>query len=214
LPDELIGSVEGLFVAAGPNGGGKSTVIGGRFAHLGAAYYNPDVEARRLIADNPGLPQHKANIAAWEKGVMLLDDAIEKGRRFAFETTLGGSTITARLMDAARRGVPVRMWYVALASVDLHLDRVRQRVELDGHDIPETDVRRRYIDSPKNLIRLLPHLTDLHVFDNSQVPEPDQTEFAPRLLLRLREREIEFAEDDDRPDWARPVLAAARTRRQ
>jgi predicted ABC-type ATPase len=142
------GSAEGLFVAAGTNGGGKSSLFGARFASVGADYYNPDREARKLIADNPGMAQREANILAWQKGIRLLDDAIEKRKRFAFETTLGGKTITAKLIDAAKVGVPVRMWYVSLRSVDLHLDRVRQRVHLGGHDIPEADVRRRYADSP------------------------------------------------------------------
>jgi hypothetical protein len=102
------------------------------------------------------------------------------------------------------------MWYVALDSVELHIQRVREREARGGHGIPDEDIRRRYVESPKNLIRLLPHLTDLHLYDNSRVPTADEPSLEPRLLLRVRERRLEFVEQRQVPRWAIPILAAAR----
>ena len=36
-----------------------------------------------------------------------------------------------------------------------------------GHDIPESKVRTRYNTSRQNMLRLMPHVTDLRVYDNS-----------------------------------------------
>ena len=89
------------------------------------------------------------------------------GSTFAFETTLGGKTITALLERALGAGGEVRIWYVGLSTPELHLARVRARVARGGHDIPEAQIRARYDASRLNLIRMLPHLTELRVYDNS-----------------------------------------------
>ena len=52
------------------------------------------------------------------------------------------------------------------------------------HDIPEDRIRERYDRSRENLIRLLPHLTELRVFDNSVEADPSRGA-APRPLLVL-----------------------------
>ena len=58
---------------------------------------------------------------------------------------------------------------VQIAFVDtpgLHIARVRARVARGGHDIPEARVRDRFDTSRLNLIRLLPRLTELVVYEN------------------------------------------------
>jgi hypothetical protein len=53
--------------------------------------------------------------------------ALEQRLRFAFATTLGGTSITGLLIHAANVALPVRMWYVGLRDPDLHIQRVRAR---------------------------------------------------------------------------------------
>ena len=76
------------------------------------------------------------------------------------------------LSEAASQGFEVRIWYVGLASPDLHIERVRNRVRAGGHDIPESSIRRRWRHSRLNLVQLLPHLTELRVYDNSADADP------------------------------------------
>ena len=179
----------------------------------GGEYYNPDEAARALIAANPGLEQAKANAAAWRQGKRLLERAIAERLdfAFAFETTLGGATMTRLLADAATAGFEVRVFYVGLASPDLHLARVRSRVTAGGHDIPEDDIRRRWRHSRMNLVRLLPGLTELRVYDNSAAADPAGGD-APRptLVLHVDHGEIVGPPDLAKtPAWARPIVAAA-----
>ncbi|MBP8116868.1 MAG: hypothetical protein KAY09_03975, partial [Nitrospira sp.] len=90
-----------LYVIAGVNGAGKSSIAGATFRALGSDYFNPDEAARRLMTVNPALSQNAANGVAWRQGVRLLRRAIEERLAFAFETTLGGNTITHLLAQAA-----------------------------------------------------------------------------------------------------------------
>lgn len=200
-----------FYVIAGVNGAGKSSIAGATFRALGSHYFNPDEAARRLMGANPGLSQKDANGIAWGQGVRLLKRAIEERLDFAFETTLGGHTITQLLGQAASQGIEIHMWYVGLTSPELHLERVRARVSRGGHDIPERDVRRRFEHSRLNLIALLPHLTALRVHDNSREADPAAGEVpSPRLVFRMERGEIIGPPDlSPTPNWAKPIVAAA-----
>jgi predicted ABC-type ATPase len=200
-----------IYVLAGVNGAGKSSIGGAMIRASGGEYYNPDEAAKALIAANPGLEQAKANAAAWRQGKRLLERAITERLDFAFETTLGGGTMTGILADAAAAGFEVRVFYVGLASPELHLERVSRRVGAGGHDIPEADIRRRWRHSRINLVRLLPVLTELRVYDNSAAADPAAGE-APRPLLVLHVDHGELVGPPDltaTPTWARPIVAAA-----
>jgi predicted ABC-type ATPase len=200
-----------IYVIAGVNGAGKSSVGGATFRSLGGDYFNPDEAARRLMAANPGLGQAAANGAAWRQGRDLLERAIRDNLDFAIETTLGGSTIPRLLADAAARGIRIHVWYVGLSNPEQHIRRVRSRVRKGGHDIPEQAIRRRFEHSRLNLVSLLPALTALKMYDNSTDADPADGK-APALtpVLIMENRKILNPEALSRaPGWAKPIVAAA-----
>jgi predicted ABC-type ATPase len=200
-----------IHVLAGVNGAGKSSIVGATIRAKGGEYYNPDEGAREIRAANPGLSQTEANAAAWEQGRKLLERAIGQGLDFTFETTLGGNTMPRLLAEAAERGVDVHIFYVGLDSAEAHIERVRQRVRAGGHDIPEADIRRRCRHSLINLVKLLPVLTGLRVYDNSATANP-ATGQAPQPVLVLqmdRGRIAGPADLTSTPAWAKPIVAAA-----
>ena len=141
----------------------------------------------------------------------MLDDAIRGRREHFFETTLGGETIAERLETALDQGLEVRIWYVGLVSPELHLARIASRVARGGHDIPEADVRRRYDAGRRTLIRLLPRITELKLFDNSAEADPaDGMTPKPRELLHVAGGKIvAIAGLGWTPEWAKPIIAAA-----
>jgi predicted ABC-type ATPase len=198
-------------VLAGVNGAGKSSIGGAMIRSAGGDYFNPDEAARTLIARNPGLDQVKANAAAWRQGKRLLQRAIDEDLDFALETTLGGNTMTRLIEEAAATGIEVRIWYVGLGSPQAHVDRVRRRVSKGGHDIPEAAIRRRWRHSRLNLVRLLPVLTELRVYDNSADADPDTgTSPQPVLVLHVERRNVIGPKElSSTPDWAKPIVAAA-----
>ena len=92
---------------------------------------------------------------------------------------------------------------------------MRRRVACGGHDIPEAKVRERYRRSRENLIRLLPVLDALRVFDNSAEADPNAgIAPAPKLVLDVRRGRIKAPTELDTlltatPGWAKPIVAAA-----
>lgn len=196
---------------AGVNGAGKSSVVGATIREAGGRYFNPDEEAGALTEEHPGLSQLQANARAWETGRRGLERAIARQENYTFETTLGGQTIANLLSQALDAGLEVVMRYVGLDSPERHIARVRARVLLGGHDIPEQKIRERYSTSREHLIALLPRLTDLVVYDNSEERDPNQDEEpTPLPLLRTADGRILFVAPRDRiPSWAHPIVAAA-----
>lgn len=148
-----------LYALAGVNGAGKSSVGGHMLTQSGLSWYNPDDFARVLVSDY-GLTQEHANIEAWQESVRRLREAMVKRRSLAFETTLGGQSITQHLLQACETH-DVMIWYCGLRDPQLHLERIRLRVQNGGHDIPEAKVRQRWGTSLKNLITLMPYLAYL-----------------------------------------------------
>jgi len=204
-----------IFALAGCNGAGKSSIGGRALQAAGIPYFNPDLAAREAIATATALgrimTQTEANAWAWEEGVARLRRAIVQRGNYALETTLGGDTIVGLLMEATAAGLEVNVWFVGLDSVELHVARVQQRVARGGHDIPRADIERRYVRSRLNLIRLLPKINQLVVYDNSAQANADAPAKAgPRLLLRWVGGAITGPDDlSQTPPWAKPIIAAA-----
>jgi predicted ABC-type ATPase len=200
-----------IYVIAGVNGAGKSSIGGAAFRDVGGNYYNPDEAARRLLAADRKLDPVAANAAAWQQGMRLLRRAIAERLDFAFETTLGGNTVPRLLADAAAQGIEVHMWYAGLSSPELHLQRVRSRVRRGGHDIPEEAIRSRYERSRLNLVALLPRLAALRIYDNSVEADPAAGAMpVPVLVLHIDGGKILNPQDLPRaPEWAKPIVAAA-----
>lgn len=204
-------SIPCIYVLAGANGAGKSSIGGAMILESGSEYFNPDDAALRFRSLNPGMTEEDANSAAWRQGKRLLERAISERLDFAFETTLGGRMIAGLLDRALFEKIEVRIWYVGLASPELHIARVRSRVAAGGHDIPEAKIRERYESSRLNLVDLMPKLTELRVFDNSEEADP-RSGMAPQpaLLLHMEHGKIvSSCELTKTPQWAKPILMTA-----
>jgi predicted ABC-type ATPase len=202
-----------LFVLAGVNGAGKSSIGGHLLQRQGVTWFNPDTFARELMTAT-GCDQRTANVHAWNEGLRRLDDALAARHDHAFETTLGGTTIASRIA-AATTSHDVIIWFCGLASPELHIARVRARVAAGGHDIPEKRIRERYPQALQNLIALLPHLAYLQAYDNSTEARVGEPIPDPLLVLEMEAGRVVWPAADDvetleqTPDWAKPLVEAA-----
>ncbi|NIJ69817.1 AAA family ATPase [Xanthomonas sp. 60] len=202
-----------LYVLAGVNGAGKSSIGGHLLRQEGLDWFNPDSYARALVQEL-GLPQAEANAQAWHYGVDQLKAAITAGRPHAFETTLGGASIAAMLHEASRTH-DVLVWFCGLSSPEQHVARVTARVAAGGHPISEADIRRRWPRAQHNLIHLMPVLAGLQVYDNSAEALPGTAIPDPTLVLQMADGRLEWPAADDlaqlqaTPHWAEPLLEAA-----
>ncbi|HCR33767.1 MAG TPA: hypothetical protein DIV57_10380, partial [Stenotrophomonas sp.] len=199
-----------LYVLAGVNGAGKSSVGGHVLREAGLDWFNPDTFARGL-RELSGLSQAEANAQAWQEGVNRIRDALDQGRNHAFETTLGGNSIAALLHEASHSH-DVLMWFCGLSSPEQHIARVQARVRSGGHPINEADIRRRWPLAQQNLVRLMPVLAQLQVYDNSADAAPGEAVSDPQLLLQMEDGQLLYPEPDDlaqlaaTPAWATPLL--------
>lgn len=199
-----------LFVLAGVNGAGKSSIGGHLIRRQGLDWFNPDTFARELKALT-GCTQQQANALAWQEGVRRLDQALAAGEHHALETTLGGNTLPQRIL-AATRTHDVLIWFCGLTSPALHRERVLARVAVGGHDIPEDKIRARFDSARANLIGLLPHVQRVNLFDNSHTVPPGTPIPDPLPVARIEQGRLVWpdtpAQMERTPEWARPILGA------
>jgi predicted ABC-type ATPase len=202
-----------LYVLAGVNGAGKSSVGGHLLERDGLTWFNPDTFARELKAST-GCDQEAANAYAWQEGMRRLEEAIAKGLNHAFETTLGGKSVTAKILEAAKTH-DVLIWFCGLSSPELHIARVKARVAAGGHPIPEEKIRERYPSAQLNLIKLMPHVAYIKAYDNSAEAAADGTVPDPVLVLEMENGQVISPAPDDlealqrAPEWTKPILEAA-----
>lgn len=153
-------------IIAGPNGAGKSTS-----APLLLPPGFPFINADDIAA---GLAREERR--DWVAGRLLLKEwqIFERERRdFAVETTLASRSLAARLDRARKQGYRCRLIYLWLASSDLAVARVAERVRAGGHHVPEDIIRRRYHTGVRNLFGIyLPIVDDWLVFNNTWVDNP------------------------------------------
>ena len=202
-----------LYVLAGANGAGKSSIGGHLLERDGLTWFNPDTFARELRAST-GCDQETANAQAWHEGMRRFDEAVATGSNYAFETTLGGKTVTAKILEATKTH-DVLIWFCGLSSPELHITRIKARVTAGGHPIPEEKVRERYPLTQLNLIRLMPHVSYIQVYDNSAEAAADGTVPDPLLVLEMENgRVLSPAPDNlkalqNAPEWTKAILEAA-----
>jgi len=91
-----------------------------------------------------------AALAAGRLFSRRLTDSIEAGQSLLVETTTSGLSLKRRIEDANDRGYLVEMRFVFVNNVDLLVKRIAEHVAKGGHDVPEADVRRRFLRSMRN----------------------------------------------------------------
>jgi predicted ABC-type ATPase len=93
----------------------------------------------------------------------------------------------------------------------MHIARVRERVASGGHDIPEAMIRERWESSRRNLVILMPRLTELRVFDNSNGRDSVSGKIPPpRIVMHVESGVIiepSLSELESTPEWAKPIVA-------
>jgi predicted ABC-type ATPase len=202
-----------LYVLAGVNGAGKSSVGGHLLERDGLTWFNPDTFARELMAST-GCDQQTANGYAWQEGMRRLEEAVAKSLNHAFETTLGGKSVTEKILRSAKTH-DVLIWFCGLSSPDLHIARVKARVAAGGHPIPEEKIRERYPNAQLNLIKLMPHAAYIKVYDNSAEAAADGTVPDPVLVLDMENGQVISPDPDNlkalqrAPEWTKAILEAA-----
>ncbi len=155
-----------LYVISGCNGAGKTTASYTILPEIlnCKEFVNADEIAKGLSPFQPDL----VSIQAGKIMLNRIDSLIELGQTFAFETTLSTRSHESRIRKAKELGYQVVLLFFWLQSVDLAIDRVKNRSREGGHFIEEDVIRRRYKKGIYNLFELFIPVVDLcYIIDNS-----------------------------------------------
>jgi predicted ABC-type ATPase len=173
---------------SGANGAGKSTLapflLRDTFGIL--EYVNADTIAQGLSAFAP-------EKFAFEAGRVMLKQlknlALQKAD-FAFETTLSSKFYGKWLRDLQQNGYEFHLIFLYLQSADLAVERVRERVRMGGHNIPEDVIRRRYENGLRNFYEIYQPIADSwRVIDVSK-KMPLDVAFGDKIETRIIEENI------------------------
>ena len=156
-----------LYIIAGCNGAGKTTAS---FTIL------PEVlDCKEFInADEiaKGLSPFQPESVAMQAGRIMLarmDELLQKGETFAFETTLATKSYKQKIEWAQANGYEVTLLFFWLDSPNMAKKRVAQRVVEGGHSIPSETIERRYHNGIANLFAIYIDMVDIcYIFDNSE----------------------------------------------
>ena len=156
-----------LYIIAGCNGAGKTTAS---FTILPKVldckeFINADEIAKGL---SPFQPE---SVAVQAGRIMLarMDELLQKGETFAFETTLATKSYKQKIEWAQANGYEVTLLFFWLDSPNIAKKRVAQRVAEGGHNIPLETIERRYYNGIANLFTIYIDMVDIcYIFDNSE----------------------------------------------
>ena len=131
-----------MVVIAGPSGGGKSTAFPASSFEM--EFFNADDRAAALNAGSYRAipPAVRAQVNAEFEAFVAGN--IRSKISFAFETTLRTDITLRQAADAKRSGFTVTMKYLAMGSLQDHLERVAARAEGGGHAASSTTLGRIY----------------------------------------------------------------------
>jgi predicted ABC-type ATPase len=191
------------FVAmiAGPNGSGKTTLttfIKERGFDLGR-YINPDEIAKGLAGSYDERVRAAQNAA-----VIARADCIVRGVSFTFETVMSHPSKLEVLKSATEAGFETILYFVGTKSAALNVERVRQRVDMGGHDVPTDKIIQRYERSIALLPEALSIASRAFVFDNS-----NDRGLVLGASKRTQAGRPEYDLKPAAPNWIRSALLAA-----
>ena len=114
---------------------------------------------------------------------------------FSFETVFSHPAKIDVLRRAQAAGFKTYMYFVATENPMINVNRIKERVALGGHDVPEEKTRSRYLRCMEQVRYALPYLNRAYFFDNS-------TEQS--LYLAEYESEVGFTLHSElQPSWFR-----------
>jgi len=156
-----------LYIIAGCNGAGKTTASFTILPKiLGCKeFINADEIAKGL---SPFQPE---SVAVQAGRIMLarMDELLQKGATFAFETTLATKSYKQKIEWAQANDYEVTLLFFWLDSPNIAKKRVAQRVAEGGHNIPLETIERRYYNGIANLFTIYIDMVDIcYIFDNSE----------------------------------------------
>lgn len=130
-----------------------------------------DEEAGCLRFTDGKLSFHEVIVNAYFASVaadFLRQKLLQKRVSFSFETVMSSPDKVALLKQAQSLGYRTYLYYIATEDPAINVARVKARVNLGGHDVPEDKIVSRYARSLDLLLPAVKHTHRAYLFDNSR----------------------------------------------
>ena len=158
-----------LYIISGCNGAGKTTASYTVLPEilLCKEFVNADEIAKGLSPFNP----ESMAIEAGRLMLKRINELLAAKVSFSIETTLATRSYTRLIQRAQNAGYKVSLIYFWLNSPELAVNRVLQRVNEGGHNVPIDVIYRRYQAGINNLFQIyMPRVDYWLLADNSISP--------------------------------------------
>ena len=157
------------YIISGCNGAGKTTASYTVLPEILECreFVNADEIARGLSPFNP----ESVAIEAGRLMLKRIEELLSKGETFSIETTLATKSYINLVRRAQAKGYIVNVLFFWLKTPELAIQRVAERVQKGGHNIPTNIIKRRYVAGINNLFHLYMQEVDYWgIYDNSENP--------------------------------------------
>jgi predicted ABC-type ATPase len=126
--------------------------------------------AGRLEYANQKLDFGKATVNSYFASVavdFLRQKLLEQKISFTFETVMSHRSKVDLLAQARATGYRTYLYFISTDDPAINVSRVRRRVELGGHAVPQDRIEKRYHRSLDLLMDAIRHTNRAYIFDNS-----------------------------------------------
>lgn len=150
--------------------------------------------AKRLSFDANRLDFTKTEVNSYFASVasdFIRQKLLARKASFTLETVMSHTSKVELLADAQRAGYRTYLYYLATDDPAINISRVRNRVKMGGHPVPEDRIAPRYHRSLGLLMDAIRHTNRAYIFDNS-TQDKDRTWLAEitdgkELVLKTNE---------------------------
>jgi len=119
------------------------------------------LEGILLVKDKPS-PYDAALAADFIRYQLLI-----KRETFTFETVLSHPSKVDFLKQGIKVGYKNYLYFICTVDPAINIERIKQRVSLGGHNVPEDRIEKRYYESLNILPTIIPLCYRVYLFDNS-----------------------------------------------
>ncbi|STX88372.1 zeta toxin family protein [Legionella feeleii] len=158
-------------------------------------------EARNLRFNEGKLSFFNVEVNAYFASVaadFIRHKLIECSKSFTFETVMSFKDKIEILRKAQLRGYRTYLYYVATEDPVINISRVRYRVKMGGHSVPEDKIISRYQRSLDLLMEAIKFTNRAYIFDNSTHEHIWLAEVTNGRLLEMKTDQV--------PEWFKKAL--------
>ncbi|MBA3633023.1 MAG: AAA family ATPase [Acidobacteria bacterium] len=145
-----------IIIIAGGNGVGKTIFARAFLQEYDYEFLNADEIAKSLSAENLGAKKISAGKLFFKK----INEALASNKSLLIESTLSGRYLQKLFETWRKQDYQIRIVFLFVASPEILIERIAERVKKGGHFVPDEDVRRRFVRGKENFWNVYKDLAD------------------------------------------------------